>query len=87
MLLPCIYIKRDDDIKKSVNGKIKLSVRMLLKSFGQGSGLIMHVAELIGKKTGNQLGSYYYQTGIRGIPFRESTGEKSSRKVKNPHLF
>ena len=50
MLLPCIYIKRDDDIKKSFNGKIKLSVRVLFKSFGQGSGLIMHVAELIGKK-------------------------------------
>ena len=50
MLLPCIYTKPDDDIKKSFNGKIKVSVRKLLKSFGQGSGLIMRVAELIGNK-------------------------------------
>ena len=50
MLLPCIYIKLDDDIKKSLDGKIKVSVRKLLKSFGQGNGLIMRVAELIGNK-------------------------------------
>ena len=50
MLLPCIYIKLDDDIKKLLDGKIKVSVRKLLKSFGQGNGLIMRVAELIGIK-------------------------------------
>ena len=50
MLLPCLYIKRDDDIKKSFNGKIKVSVWKWLKSFGQESGLVMHAAEVIGKK-------------------------------------
>ena len=50
MLLPCIYIKPDENIKKSFNGKIKVSVWQLLKSFGQGRGLIMRVAELTGNK-------------------------------------
>ena len=44
ILLSCIYIKPDDDIKKSFNEKIKVSVRKLLKSFSQGSGLIMRLA-------------------------------------------
>ena len=56
MLLSCIYIKPGDDIKKLFNGKTKLSVRKLLKSFGQGSRLIMLAVELICKKSGNQLG-------------------------------
>ena len=47
-LLPCIYIKPYDDIKKSFNGKTKVSVWKLLTLFGQGSGLIMRAAELIG---------------------------------------
>ena len=38
MLLSCICIKPDDDIKKSVNGKIKVGIRKLLKSFGRGKG-------------------------------------------------
>ena len=46
MLLPCMYIY----IKTPFNGKIKVSVRKLLKSFDQGSGLIMRAAELIGNK-------------------------------------
>ena len=50
MLLPSIYIKTDDDIKKYFNGKIKVSVQKLLRPFVQGSGLIMHVAELIDSK-------------------------------------
>ena len=48
--LPCIYTKPHGDIKKSFNGKIKVSVPKWLKSFGQGSGLIMRVAVLIGNK-------------------------------------
>ena len=89
MLLPCIYIKPDDDIKKSFNGNIKVSVRSvrkLLKSIGQGNGLIMRAAEMIGKKTGKQLGLFYYQIGTRGTPFRVSNGKKHSRKIKNPQL-
>ena len=43
-------IKPNDDIKKSFNGKINVSILKLLKSFGQGSVLIMRVAELIGNK-------------------------------------
>ena len=50
MLLPCIYIKPDDNIKKSFNGKIKFSVRKLLKPFGQGSALIMYGSQLVGNK-------------------------------------
>ena len=50
MLLPCIYIKPDDDIKKSVIGKMKGSVQKLLKSFHQVSELIVRAAELIGNK-------------------------------------
>ena len=50
MLLPYIYAKPDDDIKKSFNGKIKVSARKLLKSFGQRRGLIMRVVMLIGNK-------------------------------------
>ena len=50
MLLPCIYIKPDDNIKKSFNGKIKFSVRKLLKPFGQGSALIMYASQLVGNK-------------------------------------
>ena len=50
MLLPYIYSKPDDDIKKSFNGKIKVSARKLLKSFGQGRGLIMRVVMLIENK-------------------------------------
>ena len=38
------YIKPDDDIKKSFNGKIKVSVRKLLKFFGKRSKLIMRVS-------------------------------------------
>ena len=49
MLFPCIYIEPDDDIK-SFNGKIKVSVRKLLKSFDQGNVLIMRVAKLNGNK-------------------------------------
>ena len=47
-LLPCIYIKLDGNIKKSFIGKIKVSVRKLLRFFVQGSGVIVRVAELIG---------------------------------------
>ena len=47
-MLPCIYIKLDGNIKKSFIGKIKVSVRKLLRFFGQGSGVIVRVAELIG---------------------------------------
>ena len=47
---PSIYIKPDGDIKKSFNGKIKVSVRKLLKIFDQGSGLLMRVVELTGNK-------------------------------------
>ena len=50
MLLPCIYMKPDDDIKKSVNGKMKGNVQKLLKSFHQVSELILRAAELIGIK-------------------------------------
>ena len=50
MLLPYTYIKPGDDIKKSFNGKIKVSVPNLLKSVGQENGLIMHVEKLIGNK-------------------------------------
>ena len=50
MIPICVYIKPDVDIKNSINGKIKVSVQKLLKSFGQGSGSIMRVAELIGNK-------------------------------------
>ena len=39
-----------DNIKKSFNGKNKVSVWKWLKSFGPGIGLIMHIAELIGNK-------------------------------------
>ena len=47
-LLPRIYIREDDAVKKSsFNGKFKVSVRKLIKLFGQGSGLIKRVAELI----------------------------------------
>ena len=42
-LLPCIHNKPDDGIKESLNGKIKVSVRKLLKSFAQGSGSIVLV--------------------------------------------
>ena len=37
-------------------------------------------------KTGNQLELYYYQIATRGIGFKESTGEKYSRKVDNSQL-
>ena len=50
MLFPCIYIKPDDDIKKSFNGKTKVRVRKLFKSLGQRSWLIMQVAELFRNK-------------------------------------
>ena len=50
MLLPCIFIKPDDNIKKSFNGKIKVIVRKLLKSFVQERELIMRVSELIDNK-------------------------------------
>ena len=43
-------MKPDDDIKKSVNGKMKGSVQKLLKSFHQVSELILRAAELIGIK-------------------------------------
>ena len=46
----------------------------------------MRAAELIGKKTGKQLGLFDYQIGTRGTPFRVSNGEKHSRKIKNPQL-
>ena len=50
-LLPRIYIREDDAVKKSsFNGKFKVSVRKLIKLFGQGSGLIKRVAELIRHK-------------------------------------
>ena len=50
-LLRRIYIREDDAVKKSsFNGKFKVSVRKLIKLFGQGSGLIKHVAELIRDK-------------------------------------
>ena len=50
-LLPRIYIREDDAVKKSsLNGKLKVSVRKLIKLFGQGSGLIKRVAELIRDK-------------------------------------
>ena len=50
-LLPRIYIREDDAVKKlSFNGKFKVSVRKLIKRFGQGSGLIKRVAELIRDK-------------------------------------
>ena len=42
-LLPCIYNKPDDGIKESLNGKIKVSVRKLLKSLAQGNGSIVLV--------------------------------------------
>ena len=87
MLLPCIYTKPDDDIKKSFNGKIKVSVRKLLKSFGQGSGLIMRVAELIGNKNWKSAWLILLLDRNFGIPFRESTDKKHSRKVKNPQLI
>ena len=79
MLFPCIYIKPDDDIKKLFNGKIKVSVRKLLKSFGQGSRLIVRVFELIGNKN---LKSAWF------ILFRDrnSDRDRHSRKVKNPQL-
>ena len=86
MLFPCIYIKPDDDIKKLFNGKIKVSVRKLLKSFGQGSRLIVRVVELIGDKNLKSAWFILFRDRNRGIPFRESTGEKHSRKVKNPQL-
>ena len=35
MLLPCVYIKPNGDIKKSFNEKIKVSVRKLLKSLSE----------------------------------------------------
>ena len=50
MLLPCIFIKPDDNIKKSFNGEIKVIVRKLLKSFVQGRELIIRVSELIDNK-------------------------------------
>ena len=50
MLLPCIYIKADDDIKMSFNGKIKVRVQKLLKSLSEESGLLMRVAKQIGNK-------------------------------------
>ena len=50
-LLPRIYIREDDAVKKSsFNGEFKVSVRKLIKLFGQGSGLIKRVAELIRDK-------------------------------------
>ena len=50
-LLPRIYIREDDAVKKSsFNGKFKVSVHKLIKLFGQGSGLIKRVAELIRDK-------------------------------------
>ena len=51
MLLACIYIIPDDNIKKLFNGKIDLSIRKLLKTFGQGSELKMRVGMLIGSKS------------------------------------
>ena len=43
-LLPRIYIREDDAVKKSsFNGKFKVSVRKLIKLFGQVSGLIKRV--------------------------------------------
>ena len=43
-------MKSGDHIKRSFNRNIKVSVRKLMKHFGQGSGLILLVAELIGNK-------------------------------------
>jgi hypothetical protein len=51
MLLPRIYMKSDEIKKLSFNGKFKVSVRKLMKLFGQGSGLLMRVAELISEKS------------------------------------
>ena len=50
MVLPRIYIKPGDGMKKSFKGKIKVNVRKLLKSFDQESGLIMRASELICSK-------------------------------------
>ena len=52
-LLPRIYIREDDAVNgmlSSFNGKFKVGVRKLIKLFGQGSGLIKRVAELIRDK-------------------------------------
>ena len=51
MLLACIYIKPDDNIKKLFNGKIDLSIRKLSKTFEQGSELKMRVGKLLGSKS------------------------------------
>ena len=51
-LLPRIYVNQDVDIKKSIfNGNFKVSVRKLMKLFGQGSGIIMRISELIDEQT------------------------------------
>ena len=45
-----LAFKPDDDIKKSLNGKIEVSVRKLLKFFDQKKGLLMRLVEVIGNK-------------------------------------
>ena len=80
MLLPCIYIKPDDNIKKLFNGKIDLILRKLLKTFGQGSELKMRVGKLIGSKS-------WKSTWLILLQNRNSWLAKSTRKkVKNPQL-
>lgn len=52
--LPRIHVNLDNDMKKtSFNRKIKLSIRKLSKKYGQNSGLLSRIAELVNDKKWN----------------------------------
>ena len=50
-VLPKIYINRDIKYQTLPDGDLIVSVRSLLKTYGQGSGLLMQIAEIIQLKT------------------------------------
>ena len=52
LLLPQIYIKSDDHIQQcsSYNGKFKVSLRKVMKIYGEGSGVVSELNTIIQDK-------------------------------------
>ena len=55
---------------------IKVSVRKLTKLFGQNSGLLLDLLNIIKEKMGNQLGLFFIKKYIRGMSYTKRTGKK-----------
>ena len=75
-VLTKIYINRDIKYQTLPDGDLIVSVRSLLKTYGQGSGLLMQIAEIIQLKTWKSAWLTLSPEIVMVLPLKSFTGKR-----------